>query len=351
VVVLTLSVPFWAWVAVVAAILAMLAVDLAAHRREHVVRPREALAWSGAWIALGLAFGFVVWATWGGEAGGEYLAGYLVEKALAVDNVFVIALLFTALAVPRGAQHRVLFYGVVGALVLRALFIAAGTVVIEHAHWVFYLFGVFLVYTGVKMARHHTIEVHPERNPVLRLLRRVAPVTTDYHGSRFLLRRDGAWVATPLLAALVAVETTDVVFAVDSIPAVFAVTEEPFLVFTSNAFAVLGMRALYFLLADAMGRFGYLRYGLAAVLLFVGAKMLVADLYHVPVWLSLAVILAALAASIGASMWRGRGPGRPGPAGSGGPPESRRSGSDADATQPSPVAQAGDTRRGSSGAG
>lgn len=303
----SLSVPWFAWAAVLAVILGMLAVDLLAHRRAHVVRPREALAWSGVWVALGLAFGAVVWGVWGSEAGGEYLAGYLIEKSLAVDNVFVIALLFAAFAVPRALQHRVLFYGVIGALVFRALFIGAGSVILERAHWVLYLFGAFLLYTGVKMARHRQIEVHPERNPVLRLVRRVIPVSDGFHDQRFLLRRDGRWIATPLLVALVAIETTDIVFAVDSIPAIFAVTEQPFLVFTSNAFAILGLRAMYFLLADAMNRFGYLRYGLAAVLVFVGAKMLLADVYKIPVWLSLGAIVLALAVSVGASLLASRG--------------------------------------------
>ncbi|GAA4191698.1 TerC family protein [Microbispora amethystogenes] len=302
-----MPVPLWAWAAVLAVILVMLAVDLYAHRTAHVVRFREALAWSGVWIVLGLTFGAVVWLTWGPEAGGEYLAGYLIEKSLAVDNVFVFALLFSFFAVPRELEHRVLFFGVLGALVFRAVFIGAGAVLLDRFHWILYLFGAFLLYTGVKMARHAAIEVHPERNPVLRALRRVMPVTDAFQGSRFLVRQDdGRWAATPLLAVLVAVETTDIVFAVDSIPAIFAVTSEPFLVFTSNAFAILGLRAMYFLLAGAMHRFGYLRYGLAAILVFVGAKMLLADVYAIPVWLSLVVIFACLAISVGASHYRTR---------------------------------------------
>ncbi|WP_432933588.1 TerC family protein [Microbispora sp. CA-135349] len=309
-----MSVPLWVWAAVLAVILAMLAVDLFAHRRAHVVGTREALTWSGLWIALGLGFGAVVWLAWGPEAGGEYLAGYLIEKSLAVDNVFVIALLFSFFAVPRELQHRVLFFGVLGALVFRAAFIGAGAVLLDRFHWILYVFGAFLLYTGVKMARHSAIEVHPGRNPVLRAMRRLIPVTDSYQGQRFLVRRDGRdgrdgrgrWAATPLLAVLVAVETSDIVFAVDSIPAIFAVTSEPFLVFTSNAFAILGLRAMYFLLAGAMHRFGYLRYGLAAILVFVGAKMLLADVYKIPVWLSLMVICACLAIAVGASEYRNR---------------------------------------------
>ncbi|MEV5742878.1 TerC family protein [Microbispora rosea] len=307
-----MSVPLWVWAAVLAVILAMLAVDLFAHRRAHVVGVREALGWSGVWIALGLGFGVVVWLVWGPEAGGEYLAGYLIEKSLAVDNVFVIALLFSFFAVPRELQHRVLFFGVLGALVFRAGFIGAGAVLLDRFHWILYVFGAFLLYTGVKMARHSAIEVHPDRNPVLRAMRRLIPVTDSYHGQRFLVRQDadgrtgGRWAATPLLAVLVAVETSDIVFAVDSIPAIFAVTSEPFLVFTSNAFAILGLRAMYFLLAGAMHRFGYLRYGLAAILVFVGAKMLLADVYKIPVWLSLVVICACLVVAVAASAYRNR---------------------------------------------
>lgn len=307
-----MSVPLWVWAAVLAVILAMLAVDLFAHRRAHVVGVREALGWSGVWIALGLGFGVVVWLVWGPEAGGEYLAGYLIEKSLAVDNVFVIALLFSFFAVPRELQHRVLFFGVLGALVFRAGFIGAGAVLLDRFHWILYVFGAFLLYTGAKMARHSAIEVHPDRNPVLRAMRRLIPVTDSYHGQRFLVRQDadgrpgGRWAATPLLAVLVAVETSDIVFAVDSIPAIFAVTSEPFLVFTSNAFAILGLRAMYFLLAGAMHRFGYLRYGLAAILVFVGAKMLLADVYKIPVWLSLAVICACLVVAVAASVYRNR---------------------------------------------
>ncbi|MEV4327390.1 TerC family protein [Microbispora rosea] len=307
-----MSVPLWVWAAVLAVILAMLAVDLFAHRRAHVVGVREALGWSGVWIALGLGFGVVVWLVWGPEAGGEYLAGYLIEKSLAVDNVFVIALLFSFFAVPRELQHRVLFFGVLGALVFRAGFIGAGAVLLDRFHWILYVFGAFLLYTGVKMARHSAIEVHPDRNPVLRAMRRLIPVTDSYHGQRFLVRQDAdgrtgrRWAATPLLAVLVAVETSDIVFAVDSIPAIFAVTSEPFLVFTSNAFAILGLRAMYFLLAGAMHRFGYLRYGLAAILVFVGGKMLLADVYKIPVWLSLAVICACLVVAVAASAYRNR---------------------------------------------
>ena len=297
-----MDVPLWAWAAVLAVILAMLAVDLLAHREAHVVSVKEAALWSAVWVSLGLAFGGVVWWAYGSQAGGEYYAGYLIEKSLAVDNVFVFALIFTYFAVPRAYQHRVLFYGVLGALVFRAIFIAGGAVIIENVAWVLYLFGAFLVFTGWKMYRHRDDELDPSRNPVLRLVRRWVPSTDEYDGQRFWVRRAGRWVATPLFAVLVLVETTDIIFAVDSIPAIFAVTQEPFLVFTSNAFAILGLRAMYFLLADLIHRFVYLKAGLAAILVFVGVKMLLLDVYKVPIWLSLAVIAACLSIAVVASL-------------------------------------------------
>ena len=297
-----MDVSLWAWAAVLAVIIAMLSVDLLAHRGAHVVSLREAGAWSAGWLSLGLAFGGVVWWAYGAQAGGEYFAGYLIEKSLAVDNIFVFALIFSYFAVPREYQHRVLFLGVLGALVFRAVFIAGGAVLLEQFHWVLYLFGAFLVLTGIKMYRHRSQHIDPARNPVLRLSRRLVPSTPEYHGSRFWVRRTGRWVATPLFFVLVLVETTDIVFAVDSIPAIFAVTDDPFLVFTSNAFAILGLRALYFLLADLMHRFVHLKAGLAAILVFVGAKMLLIDVVKVPVALSLAVIAGCVTVAVVASL-------------------------------------------------
>jgi len=266
------------------------------------VSMREAATWSAVWIVMGLSFGALIWAWAGPSAGGEYLAGYLIEKSLSVDNIFVFALIFSYFAVPVAYQHRVLFWGIFGALVFRAIFIGAGAALLEQFHWMIYLFGGFLVLTGIKMARHKNIEVHPENNPLLRLLRRVMPITRDYHGQRFFAREAGRRVATPMLAVLVIIETTDIIFAVDSIPAIFAITREPFIVFTSNAFAILGLRALYFLLAGMIGRFAYLKTGLAAILVFVGAKMLISDLYKIPVWASLTVIALTLTAAIVASL-------------------------------------------------
>ena len=303
-----MDVPFWAWAAVLAVILVMLAVDLFAHRDAHVVSVREAAIWSAVWVTLGLAFGGVVWWAYGAQAGGEYYAGYLIEKSLAVDNVFVFALIFTYFAVPREYQHRVLFYGVLGALVFRAIFIAGGAVLIENFAWVLYVFGAFLVFTGVKMFTHRNDEMDPARNPVLRLVKRWVPSTDEYHGQRFWVRKAGRWVATPLFTVLVLVETTDIIFAVDSIPAIFAVTQEPFLVFTSNAFAILDLRAMYFLLADLIHRFVYLKAGLAAILVFVGVKMLLLDVFKVPIWLSLSVIAASIGIAVVASLRATRAP-------------------------------------------
>ena len=299
---MNLQVPLWAWGAVLAVILVMLAIDLLAHRKAHVVSVREAAAWSAVWVSLGLAFGAIIWWAYGAQAGGEYYAGYLIEKSLAVDNVFVFALIFTYFAVPREYQHRVLFYGVLGALVFRAIFIAGGVVLIENFAWILYVFGAFLVFTGWKMFTHRNDEMDPSRNPVLRLVKRWVPSTDEYDGQKFWVKRAGKWVATPLFTVLVLVETTDIIFAVDSIPAIFAVTQDPFLVFTSNAFAILGLRAMYFLLADLIHRFIYLKAGLAAILVFVGIKMLLLDVWKVPIWLSLTVIATSITVAVVASL-------------------------------------------------
>jgi len=296
-------VELWVWVALIAGIGCLLAVDLLVlHRDAHEVSFREATVTSIAWISIGIAFGVGVWVLMGPTAGGEYFAGYLIEKALAVDNIFIFALIFAALAVPKHLQHRVLFWGVVGALVFRGLFIAGGALILERFHWTIYVFGALLIATGVKMLLARNEHKDPSRSVVLRAFRRVVPTTEDYVGQRFFARRGGALLATPLLAALVLVETTDIIFAVDSIPAIFAVTDDPFLVFASNAFAILGLRALYFMLAGLIDRFVYLKIGLSAVLLFVGAKMLLSSVITVPIWVSLVVIAALVGASIVASL-------------------------------------------------
>jgi tellurite resistance protein TerC len=298
-----MGVDLWVWAAFVGLILLLLTLDLFVfHREAHEVSFREATKFSVFWIVLGLAFGGLIFVWRGPKAGGEYLAGYLIEKSLAVDNLFVFALIFSSFAVPPKFQHRVLFWGVVGALLFRAGFIAGGAALLENFHWMIYVFGGFLVFTGARMALHRNQEVHPERNPALRVFRRVVPTTDRYHGQRFVVREAGKLVATPLLAVLVLVETSDIIFAVDSIPAIFAVTSDPFLVFTSNAFAILGLRALYFMLAGMIERFVYLKIGLAAVLVFVGAKMLLADVYKVPIWVSLLAIAAMIGVSIVVSL-------------------------------------------------
>ena len=291
------------WISLGVLVVGMLALDLFVfHRDAHEVRMREAAAWSVVWISLGLAFGGVVFLTRGSQAGGEYLAGYLIEKSLSMDNVFLFAMLFGYFAVPSRFQHRVLFWGVVGAIVFRAIFIAAGTTLLEAFHFLIYGFGLLLLLTGIRMWRSKGHAVDPERNIVLRLVRRFIPVTPEYHGQRFFVRHAGKLMATPLFAVLVVVETTDIMFAIDSIPAIFAVTTDPFIVFSSNAFAILGLRSLYFLLAGLIDRFVYLKQGLAALLVFAGVKILVADVYKMPIPLSLAVIVGILVVAVVASV-------------------------------------------------
>lgn len=283
--------------------LVMLAIDLGVfHRKAHEVSAREALVWTITWITLSLLFNVGVYYRFGPERGLEFLTGYLIEKALSVDNLFVFLVLFSYFAVPARLQHRVLFWGILGALVMRAGFIFAGAALIQKFHWVMYLFGAFLVYTGIKLLSHSEDEVDPERNPALKLFRRVVRSVPDYRGASFAVKQEGKWYATPLLMVLFVVEVTDIVFAVDSIPAVFAVTTDPFIVYTSNIFAILGLRALYFLLAGMMGKFRYLNVGLGLVLAFVGVKMLIADVFKVPIALSLAVIGGLLAISVAASL-------------------------------------------------
>jgi tellurite resistance protein TerC len=292
------------WLLLALVVGAMLALDLLVlHREAKPVPFREAAGWSIVWISIALAFGAFVWVTRGGEAGGEYLAGYLIELSLSIDNVFVFALIFAAFGVPAAYQHRLLFWGILGAIVFRAAFIAAGTAVLAAAHWVIYLLGVLLVVTGIRLARSRGHAVDPTRNPVLRLFRRLVPTADAYEGPAFIIRRDGRRLATPLLAVLVTIETTDIMFALDSIPAVFAVTTDPFIVFSSNLFAILGLRSLYFLLAGLLERFVYLKVGLAALLVFAGVKILLGIVHvELPIALSLGVIVLILGTAIGASL-------------------------------------------------
>ncbi|MEO7714085.1 MAG: TerC family protein [Gemmatimonadaceae bacterium] len=305
-----MEITIWTWIAFNAFVLGMLAIDLGIfHRTAHEVTVREAGIWSAVWVGLALTFNVGLYVAWGAEPALEFLAGYLIEKSLSVDNIFVFVMVFSYFAVPAKYQHRVLFWGILGALVMRGLFIAVGAYMLEQFHWVMYLFGAILVLTGIKMARR--VETYdPSSNPVLKIARRMLPLTDQYHGSRFWVKQAGKWVATPLFLVLLLVEVTDLVFAIDSIPAIFAVTNEPFLVYTANVFAILGLRSMYFLLAGIIHRFVYLNYGLAAVLVFVGTKMLLMDVYKIPIAVSLAVVAALIGGAILLSL-RASGP-RPG---------------------------------------
>ncbi len=286
------------WIGLAIAVVAMLGFDLYRHRGDHEPTARSAAIESTGWVACGLAFGIVVLIGFGGDAFGEYISGYLIEKSLSVDNVFVWSILFSSMAVPLRYQHRVLFWGIFGALTLRLLFILIGSALIERFSIVLVGFGVFLVFTGLRVIRHREDEGEDASAAGLGLLRRIMPVSDEYDGHKFLTMRNGVRTATPLLAALVVVEVTDVIFAVDSVPAVLAVSNEPYLVFASNAFAILGLRAMYFLLADARRRFHYLSHALGGILVFVGLKMAASEWYHLDTYVSLAVILVILIAAI-----------------------------------------------------
>jgi tellurite resistance protein TerC len=291
------------WVIFTLFVLAMLALDLGVfHRKGHVIHIREALAWSAIWIALSLLFNIGIYFWHGSVTALEFLTGYLLEYSLSIDNIFIFLMLFTYFRVPYLHQHKVLFWGILGALIMRVLFIIMGVTLIQKFHWVIYLFGVFLIFTGMKMGLERNKEIHPERNPVLRLFRRFMPVTEDYADDKFFVKRNGRRLATPLLIVVLVVETTDVMFAVDSIPAILAITQDPFIVYTSNVFAILGLRSLYFALAGIMRLFHYLPYGLSAVLVFVGVKMLIADFYKISIGIALGVVVGVLTLSVIASI-------------------------------------------------
>jgi tellurite resistance protein TerC len=293
----------WFWVGFNAFVLIMLALDLGVfHRKAHVVRPREAGVWVATWVSLALLFAAGLYYFEGRQVALTFITGYLIEESLSVDNIFVIVLIFAYFRIPPKYQHRVLFWGILGALVMRGTFIALGALLIERFHWILYVFGAFLVVTGARMALQGEQEFDPETNIVMRAARRWMPFTHRYDEQKFFTREGGRRVATPLFLVLLLVEFTDLIFAVDSIPAIFAVTTDPFLVYTSNVFAILGLRSMYFLLAGVVEKFHLLRYGLAVILAFVGTKMLIVDLVHVPIAVSLGVILAALATSIVASL-------------------------------------------------
>ena len=298
-----IDVPGWAWLALLGFIALLLVFDLfVVNRRAHTVHLGEALKVSAVLITIGLAFALVVLWAWGGAAAGEYVSGYLVEESLSVDNVFVWALILSYFRIPAQFQHRVLFWGIFGALALRAVFIFAGVALIEKFDWVLYVFGAFLVYTAVKLVLEGDEEMDPSSTRLMRFINKVVPSTPEYDGQRLFTRIDGRRLATPLFSVLVLIELTDVLFAVDSVPAVLAVSREQFIVFSSNAFAIIGLRSLYFLIADAHARFAYLKEGLAIILAFVGVKMLIAEWYHIPTWLSLVVIAIVLLVAIGFSV-------------------------------------------------
>ncbi|MFF6813560.1 TerC family protein [Streptomyces sp. NPDC012403] len=297
---LSFAVPLWAWAAVTLVIAVMLAVDLIAHRDSHVIGFKEAAVWSGIWIAIGLTFGLVLLMWQGGEVSSTYYAGYLIEKALSIDNVFVFALVFSFFAVPEAYQHKVLFWGVLGALAARLVFIFVGAELLQLFFWTAYLFGAFLIWTGYRMAVFKDEEVHPDRNPVVRLVQKVVPTDARFHGDRFFTRINGRRVATLLFVALVAVEATDLIFAVDSVAAILAITTNTFIVWTANAFAVLGLRSLYFCLAGLLRRFAYLHYGLAVLLAFAGVKLILSEtpVGKLPIPLTLGVITMTITVSI-----------------------------------------------------
>jgi tellurite resistance protein TerC len=299
----------WIWIVFNLFVLLMLALDLGVfHREAHKVSIREAVIWSAVWILTALGFNYIILQSYGRQPALEFLTGYLIEKALSVDNIFVFVLIFAYFRVPAKYQHRVLFWGILGALLMRGAMIAAGAFLIARFHWIMYVFGAFLIFTAIRMATQSEHSVEPEANPVIRLIRRYMRITTLYHGQHFFVREAAAagtavrLAATPLFVVLVLVETTDLIFAVDSIPAIFAVTRDPFLVYTSNVFAILGLRALYFLLAGVIEKFHYLQLGLSVVLGFVGTKMLLVDVYKIPIGLSLGVIAFVLGLSVAASL-------------------------------------------------
>ena len=299
--------PLWAWLALILAVPILASIDLFFFGRgDREVSVKKAAAWSVGWITLGLSFALVLWGTQGSTAAGEYLAGYLVEWSLSIDNLFVFAVIFGYFAVPKGLQPRVLMYGVLGALVFRGIFIAIGAAALGAAEWVIYIFGAFLVFPAYRLARSTGEHVDPSKNKLLQLVNRFVPSVSDYRGHKIFVRENGKYLATPIFAVLLVVASTDVVFAVDSIPAIFAITDEAFIVLAANAFAVMGLRAMYFVIVGALSRFKYLNYGLAVVLALVGIKMLVSEWYHPPIWMTLGAVVVVLGVAILASLWATR---------------------------------------------
>lgn len=294
---------YWIWIVFSLFLIIMLALDLGVfHKHSHIVEFKESIIWSCIWIGLALIFNGGIFYFAGNTKGMEFLTGYLIEKSLSIDNIFIIALIFSYFGVPREYQHRVLFWGVIGALIMRAILIALGSTLIKEFSWIIYIFGAFLVITGVKMYFQNQQSIHPDKNPLVRLFKKFFTVSKEFHGEKFFVKLNGKSVATPLFIVLILVETTDLIFAVDSIPAIFAVTQDTFIVFTSNAFAILGLRSLYFALAGVMHKFHYLKAGLSVILIFVGIKMILIDIYKIPIGISLGFITLVIVISVYASL-------------------------------------------------
>lgn len=293
------------WIAFGVLFIAMIALDMiVGHKKGKEIDIKESLKWTGFWISIALVFGIGIYFFKGQTKALEFLAGYLLEYSLSVDNLFVFLMIFTYFSVPPAHQHTALFWGIMGALVMRGIFIAAGVVLVTKFHWLIYVFGIFLIYTAIKMAKGHDEEIHPEKNPILRLLHKMMPVTTDYGNGKFFLHIDGIRHATPLFAVILVIGPTDLMFALDSIPAILAVTTDPFIVYTSNVFALMGLRSLFFALAGLMSIFHYIRHGLVVILMFVGIKMLLTDIFHIPIGWSLGFIAGTLAIAVTASILR-----------------------------------------------
>ena len=299
--------PLWAWLVFGAIILVLLVLDLKVfHRKSGVITIKQSLLWTAFWISLALLFNIGIWLWHGGKPALNFLTCYLIEESLSVDNLFVFLMVFSFFAVPAAYQHKVLFWGIIGAIVLRLAFIEAGATLLENFDWVFYIFGAFLIIAALRMAFQKEKEMHPEKNPILKLLRKFVGVTDNYEGDRFFIKRFGKYVATPLFIVVVVIETTDLVFAMDSIPAAFSITTDKFIVYTANIFAILGLRSLYFALAGIMPLFHYLKYGLVVVLMFVGVKMLLAQHYEIPTGIALGVVVGVLVIAVAASIIRNR---------------------------------------------
>jgi len=286
-----MEINIWFWVIFNAFVLLMLALDLGVfHKKLHVVSVKEALVWSGVWISLALCFNGLIYYLFGETKALEFFTGYVIEKALSVDNIFVFVLIFSYFHIPPIYQHKVLFWGILGALVMRVIFILTGVELIHRFHWLIYIFGGFLVYTGIRMLTSGDLKIDPEKNPVIKLARKIMPITPSFEGDQFFVKHDGKTWATPLFLVVILIETTDLIFAVDSIPAILAISDDSFIVYTSNVFAILGLRSLYFALAGIEKYFKYLKYGLSAILVFVGVKMCIADLFKIPIEVSLIII-------------------------------------------------------------